>query len=337
VSTATAGTLKFVNKNSIVSTSFIAGTLKTKLTAKSGATAAFNVGGATQFSTSDVTLILNDLTGSNTTAQGSQSGSFIGFDTSDSANAASGFTVADNLHDTTGTGGGPIGFVKLGANKLILSGSSRTYTGTTQVLAGTLQLGGNHTTAGAYSVASGATLAGSGLVSMAGSSNVTFASGSSLSPGASTGQLNFDLNAGTFDLSAVNGNNAGELKFELAAVGSSDLVFLPDANSVLNIGAASGTNTSLDWSDFTFTGLSGLTADTYTLIATGQTIVGGLSTDPSLLTGTIVGPDGNFTGTLSLADSNTDLVVTLTSAVPEPTSAMLLAAGGLLALRRRRA
>ena len=109
---------------------------KTKITVNSGSTIGFNVGGTDEFSTADVTTILGGLGGA-VNNNGLRGGSAIAFDT---ANAAGGnFSVANNLADSTGTGGGSLGVTKLGANTLTLSGNN-TFSGALDVRAGTLQL-----------------------------------------------------------------------------------------------------------------------------------------------------------------------------------------------------
>lgn len=120
----------------------------------SGATAAFNVGGTDEFTAGTVSLLLTNL--KTISSNGLQSGSYVGFNT---ANASGGtFTISDVISNSTGTGSGAVGVRKLGAGTLVLSGAS-TYTGTTAVDAGTLEVTGNaNSTAKFYTVAQGATL-----------------------------------------------------------------------------------------------------------------------------------------------------------------------------------
>ena len=88
----------------------------------------------------------------------------------------------------------------------------------------------------------------------------------------------------------------------------------------------------LAFNDFAFSTLAGFSAGTYTLFDGTLPISGTL--DAANRTGSLGGP---FTGTLSLADSGNDVVLTV---IPEPTSATLLLAGlgsmaGLRRFRRR--
>jgi autotransporter-associated beta strand protein len=99
---------------------------KTKIVVNSGGVFAVSVGGAGEFGTSDVTTLLTGLGGA-VNNNGLRAGSSIGFDTT---NAGGSFTVTDTIADTTSTGGGAVGLVKLGAGTLILS-ASNTFTGQT--------------------------------------------------------------------------------------------------------------------------------------------------------------------------------------------------------------
>ncbi len=99
----------------------------------SGATLAVNVGGASDFTTGNVTTLLTALSAVN--SNGLKAGASFGFDTT---NATSTVTYASPLVNSTGTGGGAVGFTKLGPGALSLSGTN-TYTGVTTVSGGTLQ------------------------------------------------------------------------------------------------------------------------------------------------------------------------------------------------------
>ena len=141
------------------------------------------------------------------------SGAILGLDTS---NAGGSFTYGNALTDTTYGQTVPLGLAKLGTGTLILTGAN-TYSGGTQVDGGTLEIDnttGSGTGTGAVSVASGATLLGTGTVGT-GSSAVTVASGGTLGAGtASTigalainGTLN--LQSGSTTALRIEGTTAG--------------------------------------------------------------------------------------------------------------------------------
>ena len=96
---------------------------------------------------------------------------------------------------------------------------------------------------------------------------------------------------------AVAAANSQSMLFELDTPGASDLVQLTNALSSLNIG--SGT---LEFDDFVFTELGGLTTGTYTLFDTAAPLAGTLGSNLS-------GPIGAFTGTLGLGDNGNDNLV----------------------------
>ncbi len=119
----------------------------------------------------------------------------------------------------SGAGGS---IVKVGTGTLTLSGAN-TYTGGTQVNAGTLRVNnttGSATGTGDVQVASGATLGGGGIVTGA----VTIADGGSLAPGNSPGTLT----TGNLTL-----NNGSALRYELGATGENALNDLVKVNGNL--------------------------------------------------------------------------------------------------------
>ena len=87
--------------------------------------------------------------------------------------------------------------------------------------------------------------------------------------------------------------------FELDAIGASDQVQLLNASG-LNIGSG-----ALEFDDFAFTNLGGLTAGTYTLFDSSTAITGTLG---SSLSGMI----GAFSATLGFGDGGNDIVLDVT-------------------------
>lgn len=109
-----------------------------RITVQAGATLALNLGSQVQdFKAAhiDAIKLLGSATG------GFQSGSFLGLDTT---HATAGFEYAGAIADPN-HGANALGLKKLGANTLILSGNN-SYTGMTQVLDGTLQVGNGGST-----------------------------------------------------------------------------------------------------------------------------------------------------------------------------------------------
>ena len=140
---------------------------------------------------------------------------------------------------------------------------------------------------------------------------------SQLIPGASPGTLAV-AGAGTLDVSTANG--AGGLAFRLGT--ASDLVSVASGN--VQVG-----NGLLDFSDFTFTPVTGFDVGSYTLFS-ATNLFGTLGAGTS-------GPIGSeYLGTLQVIGSTLQLAVT---AVPEPSLTAvtsMAAAAGVLLLRRRR-
>jgi fibronectin-binding autotransporter adhesin len=197
------------------------------------------------------------------------------------------------------------GLTKVGAGSLVLGGAN-TYTGSTTVTAGSLIIDGDQSAAtGVLSVASGATLGGSGTIGGA-----TTISGT-LAPGNSIGTLTVANN--------VTWNGGENWVFELGASGPSlgspgvsDLLAITGGNNFLK-----GTGSSWTF-DFAGTGESGW----YKLVewAGGMTDFGALQFSG-------VNLSGGFYSEFSI--ENDALYVNV---VPEPSTYALLALGlGVLA------
>jgi autotransporter-associated beta strand protein len=182
-----------------------------------------------------------------------------------------------------------LALIKKGIGTLTLSGNN-TYSGETDINAGTLAINVSLRTTGLVVVNDGGILGGTGTVG-----NVTVYSGGHIAPGNSAGVLvlwgNLTLNDGAL------------LDFELANTSASDKISMSNSTLYLN---------GLDYSDFTFTALNKFGKGTYMLID-AKIISGSLGSN---LTGTI----GDYSATLSKLGN--DLILTV---VPEPGAWVLLA------------
>jgi fibronectin-binding autotransporter adhesin len=208
---------------------------------------------------------------------------------------------------------------KIGASGLTLSGVN-SYTGGTTIVAGTLTLSASGSIdtsqfidvmsgsvfrvsakTGGFVLRSSQALEGSGCVL----GTVLTSPGSHIDPGDGIGTLTIrgylNLSDGTL------------LDYELGSVSNSDVISMAGSTLYLD---------GQDFSDFNFTALGGFSVGTYTLID-AKAVSGSLGTS------NLSGPIGSgYNGTLAIVGD--DLVLT-TTAVPEPASLVLLAAG-LLAL-----
>ena len=263
----TAGTLLFSNATSLYGGSNAYYTAA-NIIVGSNATAAFGVGGASSFTTSNITTLLGNL--STVNSNGLQAGSFIGFDTT-----AGAFTLTNNVSNSTGTGGGAIGLSKLGTGTLILSGSN-SYSGGTTIRAGVLTMGNvsalgssnnavtdNGTLDLNSNNASMAGLSGSGtIINSAGTNNLTL--GNNNGSGTFTGSISNAIaliknGTGTQTLSGSNAYsqgttlNAGTLLFSNATSlyrGSNanwtaaNIIVSSNATAAFGVGGASSFTTS---------------------------------------------------------------------------------------------
>jgi len=195
-------------------------------------------------------------------------------------------TLAPLITDAAAASGtNTVNVVKSGIGKWILTGNN-TYTGTTNVNAGTLLINGNQTGTGLTTVASGGTLGGTGSVG----GGLTVNSGGHLAPGASIGTLTVG-GAVTFAAGSI-------LDYELGAPGNSDR---------LNVNLSGGL--TINGGILNLTNLGGLAAGTYTLIDYAGALTG---TVDSILFGTVPAGFG-----YDLIDTGS--VINL-SVVPAPTN-----------------
>jgi autotransporter-associated beta strand protein len=171
--------------------------------------------------------------------------------------------------------GGPVGVTKSGGGKWILT-NNNTYTGTTNVNAGTLLINGSQTGAGLTTVASGATLGGAGSLGGALTNNGT------INPGASVGTLTVNGDTTMAANSHLAIELAGAAADKLAITGNLDLSALGNFLDVLGAGTGSS------WVIATYTGtLTGV----FETITSGYSVNYGTGTN-SQITLNAAGPAG---------------------------------------------
>jgi autotransporter-associated beta strand protein len=273
--------------------------LASNIRVASGSVLAFNVGGTNEFSTSNVTILLNNLGGANgSSAGGFEAGSTIAFDTTNAS--GSNFTIADSITDTSGSGGGSLALTKLGTNVLILTGNN-SFTGDTKINAGTLQLGNGGTTG---SLSSSGVISNNGTLTFNRTNTVT--QGADFSAAAITGTGNLTqngtgtvvlnanntysgattVNGGTLSINSIgNGGNASAIGSSSNAsanlvLGNATLLYTGEnASTNRNFILTTGTNTTIDISNnattLTLSGTSTGTTGGITKNGTGRLVLSG--------------------------------------------------------------
>jgi fibronectin-binding autotransporter adhesin len=230
--------------------------------------------GTGNFTTANVTTLLTNLggLGGAVNNNGLLAGSSIGFDTT----LATG-TVGNIIADSTGAGGGAIGLIKYGANTLLLTGSN-TYSGTTSITSGTLQIGTTGRIAGPIdnaaallisntSVTLPGPITGTGSLTTSGTGVVTLSSASSVLGGPITipgGRLELAGGlAGSNNISLGSGTNVGTLRYvgsgntsnrTIAITGSAGGTLDASGSGALNL--SSGTISAANNTVVTLTGTS---------------------------------------------------------------------------------
>ena len=322
--TISGGTLVFANRNALYN-AVTGNWTASNLVVNSGGTAGFNVGGAGEFTSSD----LASLSALGTAGGGFKSGSSFGLDTT---NAAGGTTYGNVIANPNG-GANALGFAKLGAGQLTLT-AANTYTGGTTVVAGSLLMGNASAIGtGPVSIASGAlldtaaygldlgrlsgagTATGSGVFSYSGASASTVAnilSGTASITKSGAGQLTL---SGNNTFSGGTSVSAGMLSLGSAtALGAGNVVVASgatlDAGSYgLDLARLSGTGT------VTTTGIYSSLAGTNSSVATN--LIGSASLSKA------------GAGTLTLSGTNTySGITTLSGGTLSLGSATALGSGG---------
>ena len=306
--TISGGTLVFANRNALYN-AVTGNWTAANLVVNSGGTAAFNIGGAGEFTSSDLAA----LSALGTASGGFKSGSSLGLDTT---NAVGGTTYGNVIANPNG-GANALGFAKLGTGQLTLT-AANTYSGGTSVSAGSLLMGNvSALGTGPVSVASGAlldtaaygldlarlsgqgTATGSGVFSYSGASASTVANilaGTASVTKSGAGQFTLSgnntfsggtaVNAGTLALGSATALGAGPV---VVASGAT----LDTGSYGLDLARLSGPGTA------TGTGIYSFTAGTDHAVATG---LGGSASLSKAGTGTLTLSGTNtYSGTTTLS------------------------------------
>jgi autotransporter-associated beta strand protein len=224
-------------------------------------------------------------------------------------------TVAGSLADSAG--GGVLGVTKAGLGTWVLSGSN-SYTGPTAVNAGTLFVNGINAGSGAVSVASGATLAGTGTVGGA----TTITTGATLSPGASPGTLSFTggltwNSGGNYNWQMLSGTgSAGALdSWDLVSVTGTLAIAATNVDPFrVNLWTLSGIAPDVSGSAATFDSTQNYTWK----IASAAGGISGFAADKFVIATSATNGTGGFAnalggGTFSVAQSGNDLNLVFTA------------------------
>jgi autotransporter-associated beta strand protein len=221
----------------------------------------------------------------------------------------------------SGNLGGSSGLNKTGAGTTTITGTN-SYTGATNVTSGTLVVNGNIASSSLTTVASGATIGGSGTVGV-----LTVSSGAFINPGNSPGILNTGdyTQVGTYS-AEITGIVAGTEHDQINVTGTVDIT----GGSLTTLFSA-GTYAENDLIFILLNDGADAITGTYAGLANGALVenFGGFNWTISYFADSTAGPSGSFTGGNDIA--------LRANAIPEPNVAALLGClGVLLILRRRR-
>jgi autotransporter-associated beta strand protein len=213
------------------------------------------------------------------------------------------------------------GINKTGAGTTTITGTN-SYTGATNVTSGTLVVNGNIASSSLTTVASGATIGGSGTVGV-----LTVSSGAFINPGNSPGILNTGdyTQVGTYS-AEITGIVAGTEHDQINVTGTVDIT----GGSLTTLFSA-GTYAENDLIFILLNDGADAITGTYAGLANGALVenFGGFNWTISYFADSTAGPSGSFTGGNDIA--------LRANAIPEPNVAALLGClGVLLILRRRR-
>ena len=246
VTTVNAGTLVIANEAALASNT------AAKLNVKGGASLQLNVNaaGTNGFTVANLDTLLGNISVANTAAQGLQFGAGLIIDTT---NAGGSFTQGNAFTDSNGAFGGIITLTKVGTGTLVLD-KTNTYTGTTTISAGTLEVQGSIATSS--NIINNATLLFNSGSALAYANPIT-GIGTISKSGAGTLTL-----AGSNTISGSTTVNAGDLTLSNA---------LALRNSAL-VTTGAGTVTLSGVTSPTFGGLSGASGNLAVIITNYSTV-----------------------------------------------------------------
>ncbi len=200
--TVAFGTLQFATPGSLYNGTTASWT-PANIIVNSGTSLAVNIGGPSDFTPSQASTLLANLSTVNN--NGLKAGSAFGFNTS---NATAPVTYSTAIANSTGTGGGALNVAKTGLGTLSLTATANGYSGTTSVTNGELILNGTNTGVATMNVTN-TTVGGTTILSIRNSNALGAGSvNSSLAP-ISMNATGTDLSTSILEIGTTIGTDPG--------------------------------------------------------------------------------------------------------------------------------